>query len=144
MRVVLVRIVGQEANCRPGESECRDEDRRLEPALATVFTAPTERRQAAKSVLAVTQNGTASLPNVGALARVKTANGPLLTGSQLAAVKPYFAVRTAAEFQSAVLWCALAMVVAFQVVRWCGGCEAFRAIAFCSRSCTCSSASASS
>ena len=88
----------------------------LEPVLATVFTTPAERRQAAKAVLALTQNGTAPLPNVGALARIKTANGPLLTGGQLAVVKPYLAVRTAAEFQSAVLWCALAIVVAFQAV----------------------------
>src|SRR5262245_43499496 len=52
----------------------------LEPALATVFTTPAERRQAAKAVLTATREANGSLPNVGALARVKTASGSLLTG----------------------------------------------------------------
>jgi cell division protein FtsW (lipid II flippase) len=86
----------------------------LEPVLATIFSAPAERRMATKAVLDATRDRGTSLPNVGALARVKTANGPVFTGVQLAAVKPLFAVRTAAEFKSTVLWCALAIVAAFQ------------------------------
>ena len=48
----------------------------------------------------------------------------LLTAAELAALKPALSVRTPAEFRSAVLWCALALIAAFHAVslvwRWRG------------------------
>jgi cell division protein FtsW (lipid II flippase) len=41
---------------------------------------------------------------------------PLLTGAELSALKPGVAVRTADEFRTSVIWCALAMLLAFHAV----------------------------
>jgi hypothetical protein len=41
---------------------------------------------------------------------------PLLTGADLSALKPGVAVRTADAFRTSVIWCALAMLVAFHAV----------------------------
>lgn len=88
----------------------------LEAALATVLTAPAERREAAQRISAAAAS--APLANVGALARVTASDGQtrLLTQSQLTALKPYLSVRTAGEFRSFVLWSAFAIVIGFQLV----------------------------
>ncbi|HVQ41435.1 MAG TPA: FtsW/RodA/SpoVE family cell cycle protein [Vicinamibacterales bacterium] len=41
---------------------------------------------------------------------------PLLTGADLSALKPGVAVRTADEFRTSVIWCALAMLLGFHAV----------------------------
>lgn len=49
-------------------------------------------------------------------------NIPLLNSTDLATLKPFVAVRTQAEFRSAVLWCSLAILLSFHLVslawRW--------------------------
>jgi len=52
------------------------------------------------------------------------ASNRLLSSAEIVTLKPLVAVRTRAEFRSAALWCALAMLVAFHLVslvwRWRG------------------------
>jgi len=86
----------------------------LEPVLASVFESPAERRAAAGALASYLSEH--DLPNVGALARVRVKDQPLLTPAQLATLKPLVTVRTIDDLRSAVMWCALAMIASFHVV----------------------------
>ncbi len=103
--------LGREGRPAPVNLNAVNSAAEIEPALASVMTTPAERRAAASAIAAATP-----LPNVGALARLGTGDRPLFTGTDVAALKPFLGVRTAEDFRSAVLWCALALVLAFQCV----------------------------
>ena len=125
--------------------------RELEAPLATVFAYPGDRRLAASTIASWlrTPDGPRVVPNVGALARLEVAADaiardrtlvafrerleasgsaprtvPLLSAAELAALKPSLIVRTARDFRSAVVWCAVALIVSFHLVsliwRWRG------------------------
>ena len=95
----------------------------LQPAFAEVFPSLQQRGAAARAVARFLETGRDDrrpLENVGALLaiRVPAGNGgrtaarvPLLTGAELATLKPHVAVRTAEEFQATVIrWLALYFV----------------------------------
>ncbi len=98
----------------------------LEPALSLVFTNPSERRSAARELfrfLVARRESGRDVPNVGALARARAetiatapATGLLLTSSQLAVLKPSFAVRTRETFKNDVLLFGLVYVLGFHIV----------------------------
>lgn len=120
----------------------------LEPALAATFDFPGDRRFAARALAAAVGEAARGrgLPNVGALARVEVDTAavardrtlvtlrsrvdpsrprmPLLTASELAALKPFVAVRTAADFRSAVRWGTVVLVLSVHLLsllwRWRG------------------------
>lgn len=87
----------------------------LEPALATAFSSPQERRAAADAIAGYLSHEPA-LPNVGTLARIRVQDQPLLTAAQLATLKPSLAVRTPAQFRSAVLGSAVLLIASFHLV----------------------------
>jgi cell division protein FtsW (lipid II flippase) len=97
----------------------------LEPALASVFTNPSQRQATAQQLFrfvsqAREQDG--DLPNVGALARARVQNStngetvPLLTSSQLAQLKPLVSVRTWDAFRSRVIASVVLYVLGFHLV----------------------------
>ncbi|HXT71466.1 MAG TPA: FtsW/RodA/SpoVE family cell cycle protein [Vicinamibacterales bacterium] len=102
---------GKEGQAAPVNLNSINKPEEIEPALAAVIATPAERKTAAAVIAAATP-----LSNVGALARMKNGDQPLFTGAQVAALKPLLSVRTIDEFRSAVLWCSLATVLAFQFV----------------------------
>lgn len=114
----------------------------VEQALTTVFEFPGDRRFAARAIVAAAHEAArgGGLPNVGALARIEverdavardrtlvTLRGrldpsrprlPLLTSGELAALKPFVAVRTSEAFRSAVLWGGAVLVLSVHLVSW--------------------------
>jgi cell division protein FtsW (lipid II flippase) len=94
----------------------------LEAPLSTVVPNPVERRAAASELfrfIADERSRGRLLPNVGAVARASR-----LTSTDVAALKPNLAVRTRAEFRSAVVRYALLYLIGFHAVvllwRWRG------------------------
>lgn len=96
----------------------------LAPALAAAIAEPATRENTARDLFRfiLSERSENTLPNVGSLARARRDAEPILTSSQLAAVKPFFVVRTREAFARELLFWALLYVAAFHLVdlvwRW--------------------------
>jgi cell division protein FtsW (lipid II flippase) len=92
----------------------------LEQGLAAAFPNADDRQSAARDWLRFLTTERASgrrLPNVGAAARATTTAGaPLFTSSDLAAIKPFFVVRSRAQFRDQVVLWSVLYILGFHLV----------------------------
>ena len=92
---------------------------RLESAFETVFRDVSARQFASRELfrfLIDQRREGRTLPNVGAIARTNVNGTPVLTASDISALKPFLTVRTPGEFRLQVLLYGLAYVLAFHLV----------------------------
>jgi cell division protein FtsW (lipid II flippase) len=81
-----------------------------------ILPTPRERQAAARQVYDLVQTHGGHLPNVGAIGRLRVGDKPLFTQSQVARLKPTFAVRTLAEYrEKLVLWAGLFFALFYAV-----------------------------